>query len=215
MLALKTGPNTEDLPAESIRTQLDKILSSEPFRESERLRQFLRFTVDLTLKGEGSQIKEYLIGVDVFGKEESFDPRTDAIVRVQAGKLRSKLAKYYAAEGREDPVIIEYPKGRYIPSFKLREATAPALRSVLGRRWKAIAMGTVGLVLAGFAIYRAGWLPRTKQPAGQPASIAVLPFVDMKREQGPGVFLRRDHRRDPHGAVEAGRAACGRPDIRF
>ena len=82
---MRAGPNTEALvPAESIRAELDKILTSESFRESERLRQFLRFTVDLTLQGGGSQIKEYLIGVEVFGREESFDPRSDPIVRVQA-----------------------------------------------------------------------------------------------------------------------------------
>src|SRR5437870_2720108 len=137
---LRAGPNTETLlPAESVRTQLERILASRSFAESERLRQFLRFTVDLTLQGGGTQIKEYLLGVEVFGREESFDPRTDSIVRVQARALRSRLEKYYAAEGNEDPVIIEYPKGSYVPNFKLREAAAPASRPVPGHWRKAAA----------------------------------------------------------------------------
>ncbi len=185
---MRAVPKTEALPPESIRTQLERILASEPFAESERLRQFLSFTVDLTLRGEGSQIKEYLVALQVFGREESFDPRTDPIVRVQAGKLRSKLAKYYAAEGGEDPVIIEFPKGGYIPSFQMRKARTPAPSSLLERWWKATALATTGLALAGWVIYWTGRKAQTKPPAGEPASIAVLPFVDMSENKDQEFF---------------------------
>ncbi|MBI3470185.1 MAG: tetratricopeptide repeat protein [Candidatus Solibacter usitatus] len=158
---------------------MQKILASEPFAESERLRQFLRFTVDLTLQGGGMRIKEYLLGVEVFGKEESFDPRTDAIVRVQAGKLRSKLEKYYASEGCEDPVVIEYPKGSYVPTFKFREAAAPVPRSGPAPWRGTAALAAAGLAVAGLAVYWAVRNAHTRQPSGGRASIAVLPFVDM------------------------------------
>jgi TolB-like protein len=186
---LRAGPNTEALlPAESIRTQLEKILASESFAESERLRQFLRFTVDLTLQGGGTQIKEYLVGVEVFGKEESFDPRTDSIVRVQAGKLRSRLEKYYAVEGIDDPVIVEYPKGSYVPNFKLREAAAPAPSSAPVRWRKTAALVTAGLALAGLTIYLAGRNAQPRQTAGTRASIAVLPFLDMSEGKDQEFF---------------------------
>ena len=185
---MRAGPNTEALlPAESIRTQLEKILASEPFAEAERLRQFLRFTIDLTLRGGGSQIKEYVVAQEVFGREASFDPRNDPIVRVQAGKLRSRLAKYYAAEGREDPIIIEFPKGGYIPTFNLREAATPAPRSLPERWWKAAALATAALALAGWAIYWTGRNAQIKPPAGGP-SIAVLPFVDMSEKKDQEFF---------------------------
>ena len=79
---MKPRPQIQpSISSESIQAQLAKILGSGPFAESERLRRFLHFTVDLTLRGGGSQIKEYLLGLEVFGREESFDPRTDPIVR--------------------------------------------------------------------------------------------------------------------------------------
>ena len=181
---MRDSPKVDTLPPEeSIRAQLDKILLSESFRESERLKQFLRFTVDLTLQGGACRIKEYLVAQEVFGREESFDPRNDPIVRVQAGKLRSRLEKYYTAQGREDPVLIEYPKGSYVPAFKLREAPAPAPPSLLKRWWKAVALASAVLGLAGWTIYWVGRNAQARQPASAPASIAVLPFLDMSESK--------------------------------
>ena len=88
---MRITPNGQSIlpTTELIRAQLEKILASEAFAESERLRRFLRFTVDLTLEGRGGEIKEYLLGVEVFDRGESFDPRTDAVVRLQAGKRKN------------------------------------------------------------------------------------------------------------------------------
>jgi len=176
---VKVRPQTyPSISSESIQAEAGKILASGFFAESERLRRFLQFTLEQTLQGQGGLIKEYSIGIEVFGRGESFDPRTDPVVRVHAGRLRSRLEKYYTTEGREDPVIVEYPKGSYVPIFKLREAAAPAPRSSLGRWWKTIALATSGLMLAGLVIYWAVENPQPNQPAAGPASIAVLPFVD-------------------------------------
>ena len=186
---MKPQPQIDpNISAERIQTQAAKIIASREFSESERLRRFLQFTVEQTLRGQAEQIKEYPIGVEVFGRGESFDQRTDPVVRIQAGKLRSKLEKYYAAEGREDPVVIEYRKGSYVPSFTLREATAPTERSVPARWWKAVALVTTGLLLAGLAIYWAGRIRRTTPLRAEAASIAVLPFVDMSENKDQEFF---------------------------
>ena len=111
------------LSAESVRTQLGKILSSSTFVRSERLARFLSFTVEQMLEGRGDQLKEFVIGVEVFDKTEKYDPRMDPIVRVEARRLREKLRKYYETEGRQDPVHIEFPTGSYAPVVQTRDAT--------------------------------------------------------------------------------------------
>src|SRR3954471_2106486 len=83
---------------ERIVAQLDRILSSKAFRQADRLKRFLTFTVNETLAGRGEQLKEFVIGVEVFSKGPSFDPRSDPIVRVQARRLRAQLARYYHEE---------------------------------------------------------------------------------------------------------------------
>jgi hypothetical protein len=84
--------------------------------------RFLRYVVERTIEGKTEELKEYAIGVEVFDRGESFDTRTDTIVRVQARRLRSKLKEYYDAEGKTDAVVIELPKGRYVAAFR---AAAP------------------------------------------------------------------------------------------
>jgi TolB-like protein/Flp pilus assembly protein TadD len=108
----------------SVRAQLRRILASREFVGSERMCRFLRVAVTETLEERSDDLKEYRIGVDVFDRQESFDPGADPIVRVEARRLRAKLAKYYATEGRYDELVIELPKGRYVPTFRRREATS-------------------------------------------------------------------------------------------
>src|SRR5215510_7133587 len=83
------------LSAEAVQAELEKIVASQTFANSERMTRFLRFTVEQTLQGRGDQIKEYLLGLEVFDRNQSYDPRIDPIVRVEAGRLRSKLSEYY------------------------------------------------------------------------------------------------------------------------
>jgi len=111
---LAAGKETD----ERVQQQLKRILSSKAFQPVERLRRFLEFVVQETIAGRGEQLKEFLVGVEVFGKEASFDPRNDPIVRVQARRLRTRLARYYREEGQHDDVVIDLPKGGYAPTFK-------------------------------------------------------------------------------------------------
>jgi adenylate cyclase len=101
-----------------IEPHLEKVLSSNTFKIAERLRELLRFTVSETLRGHGGGLKEYLLGTTVLKRGDSFDPKADPIVRMQMRRLREHLNRYYATEGRYDPVVIDIPKGTYTPTFE-------------------------------------------------------------------------------------------------
>ncbi len=124
----RSGLGGGPLP-DAIRAQLGKILGSETFIHAGRLRRFLRFTVEEALQGHQDTLKEYEIGVQVFERGDSYDTRLDPIVRVEAGRLRSKLEEYYGAAGSQDSVLIEFQKGSYVPTFRERRPDA----SVAGR----------------------------------------------------------------------------------
>jgi tetratricopeptide (TPR) repeat protein len=101
-----------------IGAHLEKVLSSSVFKTADSLRELLRFTVDETIAGRGDHLKEYVLGATVLGKGDSFDPKADPIVRVQMRRLRKRLDRYYTTEGRYDSLLIEIPKGTYIPTFR-------------------------------------------------------------------------------------------------
>ena len=190
---------------EAIRSELEKILGSRTFRSAQSQSRFLRYAVEETIAGRGHMVKEYVIGAEVLGRGESFDPRLDPIVRTQARKLRARLDKYYESEAHgsaEAVVRIEFPKGSYVPTFHrlVHEVAEPARavetrvvgwepNSIAGasapatdparRRWKFIAIPLAILALASFIFFivRFGWTMRLPY-AGSP-SIAVIPFVNL------------------------------------
>lgn len=102
--------------------QLERLLESKVLHDSEHLKAFLKFIVEKSLEGEADQIKEFVIATEVFGRGPDYDPRVDSVVRVQAVRLRAKLREYYEGEGRDDPVVIELPKGHYAPCFHYRSS---------------------------------------------------------------------------------------------
>jgi len=105
-------PPWEGYSAE-IRFALDRIIASPGFSKSPQLTSFLRFVVHETLNGRGEQLKAYTIAVDALGRDSNFDPQNDPIVRVEAGRVRRALENYYAGDGRDDPIVIELPRGGY------------------------------------------------------------------------------------------------------
>ena len=163
--------------ADAVSEQLDRVLASPGFARNERLGRFLRFVVQQKLKGNFAELKETVIGVEVFDRVPGYDTRSDAVVRMEAGKLRARLAEYYAGPGARDAVQIEIPKGAYIPQWQVdRQA-----RSLPAWKWGiAIAIGLC-LVLAGLAAWR--W-SRT----GGKQTIAVLPFLNLSAEPGNEYF---------------------------
>ena len=168
--------------------QLDRLLASGIFANAGRMSRFLKFVVEKTLAGEAERLKEYVIGVEVFDRDEDYDPRVDAIVRVEAARLRAKLAEYYTGEGRADPVVLSLPKGAYAAVIKLQSAppavlTEPTLASPAGgvavpasahrmpaRSW------AIGVTLASIAaVAVVAWAPWS-EPSEPDLRIAVLPF---------------------------------------
>ena len=121
------SPALDSAERDEIRGQLARLLATAAFAPSLRRGQLLRYLVERTLAGEGEGINEYAIGLDVFEKPVSFDPRIESIVRNEAGRLRQKLRDYYAGSGCQDRVLIELPPRGYKPAFVFREAAAPPI----------------------------------------------------------------------------------------
>ena len=140
----------------AIRKQLDRILHSGPFRQSQRRRRFLEYIVNETLAGRSDRLKGYSVALEVFGRSENFNPVVDPVVRVEAARLREKLREYYGAEGQKDPVRIDLPKGTYTPQIEFRQQGDPR-RSVRQA-------------------------PPTQEVSSTVPSVAVLPFDDLSAD---------------------------------
>ena len=190
-----TNDRADGAPGEdAIRDQLQRILAGEGFRRSDRICRFLRYTVEQVLTGHGDEIKESVLAVEVYDRPADYNPKNDPIVRNDARRLRSKLREYYDAEGRNDPIIIEFPKGSYLPVFRacttspLPESNAgdaSFLRSLGGPKIAAIAAiaaaALIVVLLSTIYVTRR----RVQVPlVGSSASIAVLPFTNLGPDQG-------------------------------
>ncbi|MBS1826864.1 MAG: PD40 domain-containing protein [Acidobacteria bacterium] len=137
---------------------LARVLISPEFERAGRLRSFLEYVVQETLAGRGGEIKEYSVGVAVYKKPHDFDPRTDAVVRVGATKLRARLETYYSGNGKADLIRISIPKGAYEPAFVEQHTEEPRPRPV---RWPGIAAIVLVLGVLGTALYSRGTRERS------------------------------------------------------
>jgi hypothetical protein len=178
---------------DAAQTQLEKLLASPGFARNERMSRFLRFLVERNLKGQDSELKETLIAIQVFGRKPDYDPQLDSIVRTEAIRLRARLAEYYSREGSADAIVIELPKGGYVPLISSVEGTTKVTassRSRLGKwLWIAIAAGVVLMVAATTAFV----LGRERVPV----KIAVLPLENLGHDAADDYFVDgltgRDH----------------------
>jgi hypothetical protein len=109
---------------EHLLEQINRLVSSHALHGSESLCKLLRYLAKHAVEHPGTAIKEFQIATEVFGRSADFDPQLDSMVRVQAGRLRSKLTEYYSSDGLEDPIVVELPKGTYVLSFHPRSASA-------------------------------------------------------------------------------------------
>jgi hypothetical protein len=193
---------------QEIRTNLKSLLSSNIFSSATRSSRFLQYVVEESLAGKEEAIKEGVLGFEVFDRVRDFDPRLDAIVRVEATKLRLRLERYYQGEGSQATVEIEIPKGTYVPRFSIRPAAsaatdsspdpeqiapdpiapqpisaepepAPSRRFGLNRSLTAAALLAV-IVTSGYYIRRRQTPPPL--PPGNVKSIAVLPFINLSSD---------------------------------
>ena len=150
---------------QAIREQLQRILVSPGFLHSERLRRFLTHCVDAALAGRLDDLKEYTIGVAAFDRPKHYNPADDPIVRVEARRLRLKLDEYYNSHGAADRVVIQLPKGGYMPAFEVRAGPAKPNR----RLWMvmgAVALGSVAAV----------WWFLERRPAPRELRLAPVTF---------------------------------------
>jgi hypothetical protein len=110
---------------ELYRNQISRLVSSQVLHSAESLCKLLQYLANHALEHPNTPLKEYQLATELFGRRSDFDPQSDSTIRVQAGRLRLKLAEYYSSEGAHDPVVVELPKGTYILSFHQRELAAP------------------------------------------------------------------------------------------
>jgi hypothetical protein len=127
-----TIAGTEPVELEAKRAELDVVLHSEHFTRAPMLAQLLSYLCERLFAGQASQIKEYSVGVEVFRRGESFDQNTDSIVRVEANRLRKRLAAYYAGDGASHQLQITIPLGQYVPEFKAVLAQPAAVTPAVG-----------------------------------------------------------------------------------
>jgi len=150
-----------------IRRQLEKILASDKFARSPRLSVLFRYLVEESLEGRGESLKEYSIGLAIFDRPDSYDPRVDSVVRVQAGNLRKRLKTYYGNAGSEDAIVIEFPKGGYTPVFRMALVGKSRARR-LARDWAfGITVCLAVVVVAGLLVKGRSDGPQTGFPLKQ------------------------------------------------
>jgi hypothetical protein len=123
------------VPPEGVHQHLEKILASRAFAGANRHKDFLKYVVCRFLEGKNGDLKEYSIALDVFGRQASFDPKIDPIVRVEACRLRSRLNEYQDKEAKDDSLVIELSKRGYVPIIGSYPKSAISVRrAVAGER---------------------------------------------------------------------------------
>ena len=200
------------MPSTKIETpafheELQRVLASDSFRSAEALRRLLAYLADAHLLGTDRHIKEYTIGRDVMAKPEDYDPRVDASVRVQVGKLRQRLERYYATEAPGSPYVLTLPKGHFALAFEAVMAPialeltlvpeVPVVPASNGWKWLALVLGVLVVVLSGtlFALWRNGRVVAPLAVAA-PGEFHEFwrPFVDSKKAAvvvlGSPMFVR-------------------------
>jgi len=172
--------------------QIQRLIQTDLFRFSELQRRLLVYLAEKSLRGEADQLKEYTIAVDALAKPESYDPRRDSAVRLQTGKLRQKIREYYVTVGQADPVLVDFPKGRFKLVFSHRDLSVPLEPIREGpRRTGTLPWLLVTVILAGLCAYLANAVYRLKRGDTAAASLTAWtpaaqefwsPFLEGKEE---------------------------------
>jgi hypothetical protein len=180
---------------EEVRAELERLAASDSFRRAELSLRLLRHIAITALQGRGDELKEYTLGVAVFDRPDSFDPRIDPVVRLQVRRLRLKLAEYYQHDGADDAVILDLPKGAYLPEFRFRhpgaaEIAAPAESTVQHPpRLRLAGAGVILLLVAAVifsASFRNGLPPAVPRRQFQPAIALSGGRFPRRTDQHPG-----------------------------
>jgi hypothetical protein len=169
------------------QVQVQRIVSSKAFKTSEVHRNLLNYLAEKSLSGTAQNLKEYTVGLDVFGKPATYDPRQESVVRMHVGRLRQKLTEYYRTEGQDDPVIVDLPKGAFTLTFAPRPIVevepAPVLpwRRTISSREIALALSLLlAIICAGYFGVR---LSRAEKTAAAASSLPWTP--ELQQLWGP------------------------------
>lgn len=189
------GPSSSD-----ILEQLELILASPEFKVSDRIRRFLSYVTNETLAGRAERIKAYSIATEVLGRDSHFDLQNDPVVRIEAGRLRRAMERYYFVAGQSDRVLIEIPKGTYVPHFSwrslepstgqrqnVRQGTMPVSTWPKSGQLRALALvGAMALTIAGVGM---SWVWRSVR-ADSPArpALVVTPFANLSAGSEAGLL---------------------------
>ncbi len=160
-----------------VQASLKAALASPEFRHAERMCRLLRFLVESALEGKLDQIKESLIGVEVFDREPGYDPKADPVVRGEVRRLRAKLEEYYRESGRQETVRIDIVKGRYVPEFR-RVGVTPSAAPLaeLPLTWRRM-IPRRGWILACTAVLVVGVGPLVRSRLASRKPLAPRPFT--------------------------------------
>ena len=194
------------------QAQIQRIVSSKALKGSELHRNLLTYLADKSLSGDAQQLKEYTVGLDVFGKPASYDPRQESVVRMHLGRLRQKLAEYYRTEGIDDPVIVDVPKGGFSVTFSPRPEAAPRrtfFPGILGAP-SAFTLAAVLVILVA-AVVSAG-VVAMRVSRGKPGDVAKRRCAARNMDAGaPGVVdAVAVARPAPDGDVHRRQIGCSR-----
>lgn len=174
--------------ATAIRASLDRLIARSKLRNAPQLANFLRYVVEQTVEGNATRLKAYTIATDALGRDAGFDADNDPIVRVAAGRLRRTLEAYYMDVGGDDPVIIELPRGSYVPAFRPnsgRRRTTPLLRWKFTRKAREnfrlvmLIVVVATLVSLSLNIVAAALGNRIHGPAIENAQLDSVPDVEL------------------------------------
>ena len=159
-------PVYSEAEREAIRTQLERMLANQLFKNSKRYPNLLRHIVEHTLAGFPSELKERTLGVEVFGRQPDYDTNADPVVRATAGEIRKRIAQYYHEHGHETEIRIDLLPGSYVPEFEIplaKPAPIPIAAPVApprGKRWRIGVLVTVVALLVA-AVWFKPWVPHT------------------------------------------------------
>jgi PAS domain S-box-containing protein len=170
----------KDPSGTEIRAALERMVASESFRTCPQLAAFLRFVIEATLLGESAHLKGYTIAVEALGRSGDFDPQQDPIVRVEAARLRRMIQHYYAGPGAKDLLVIDVPRGRYIPTFRYRRAEqALPIPSVLGGGF--LATGSTRAIPAAVEAIKHGAVDIIEKPLDAETAVTRMDEVKTAR----------------------------------
>jgi len=184
----------ETVETASHRAELESVLSSQEFVRAPRLAHLLSYLCEKTFAGETNQIKEYSVALEVFNRGASFDQDSDSIVRVEANRLRKRLAEYYASDGASHAIQITIPVGQYVPRFEVRhkvpdqneQVPSPPQTLSRERKWSTGPRRIIAIGGGSFLNEQESNVLRRPQPFVNTRTLALWTDVALPpRQQGP------------------------------